>query len=155
LAQAYPGGVDAFARDCPNQTFCSDGKLSRVGFLSLRDARFFVSTLESYGLVHGLGGAAIDIAVVDQNHGSTLPCLWLEFGHAEEGVALAWLAGRRPGRLYVPRGWDRDRLDAFEFAPAEPFVHRMRFIKTEDDLDWYQDRRTGEVFSIGPVFRRH
>ena len=32
LERKYPGGVDGYARDCPNRTFCADEYLTRVGF---------------------------------------------------------------------------------------------------------------------------
>jgi len=38
-ARLYPGGVDGLERDCPNKTFCSDGLLARIGFMSVVDAR--------------------------------------------------------------------------------------------------------------------
>ncbi len=34
LEEKYPGGLDAYANDCPNQTFCCDGELTRVGFMT-------------------------------------------------------------------------------------------------------------------------
>src|SRR5947209_6051739 len=37
----FPGGMLAFARSCPNQTFCTDGTISRVGFMVQQDAETF------------------------------------------------------------------------------------------------------------------
>ena len=37
LESLHPGGVSGFAADCPNRTFCSDGVLTRAGFISPDD----------------------------------------------------------------------------------------------------------------------
>jgi hypothetical protein len=151
----YPDGVEGFARDCPNATFCSDGHLSRVGFMSARDSGFFVQLLQACGLDHRPEGAAGDVVVVDQNTGPAQPCLWLEFGHNPAGIALAWHAAHRPGRLVVPRGWDDDRIDALHCMPDTPFPRRLRYLRTEDSQDWFQDRRTGELLCVESAFVTH
>jgi hypothetical protein len=155
LEAHYPHGVDGFARDCPNATFCSDGRLSRVGFMSMRDTGFFVQLLQACGLDYRSEGPAGDVVVVDQNTGSAQPCLWLELGHNAEGIALAWHASHRPGRLVVPFGWDSDRIDAFQHAPGTPFTRRLRYLRTEDWQDWFQDRRTGELLCVESAIVTH
>lgn len=155
LASRYPGGVGGYAADCPNHTFCSDGRLARVGFLSPRDVRFFVEMLEFHGLVGQHGAASIDIAVVDQNQGPDPCCLWLDFGHLPNGTAHCWPAGEEAGRLAVPHGWEPGLLDAFEHVPGEPFTRRIRYLRTEDNLDWFQDRSTGQLIGVGRTFVTH
>jgi hypothetical protein len=155
LDSCYPGGVSGYAADCPNHTFCSDGRLTRVGFLSPRDVRFFVEMLESHGLVSRRGAASIDIAIVDQNQGPDPCCLWLDFGHLPDGTAQCWPAGEEVGRLAVPHGWEPGLLDAFEHVPGEPFTRRMRYLRTEDNLDWFQDRSTGQLIGVGRTFVTH
>lgn len=155
LETHYPQGVEGFARDCPNGTFCSDGRISRVGFMSARDTGFFLQLLQACGLDHRSEGPAGNVVVVDQNTGPAQACLWLEFAHHEAGVALAWHAGFRPGRLVVPFGWDEDRIDAFRYAPNLPFPRRLRYLRTEDSHDWFQDRRTGELLCMESAFVTH
>jgi hypothetical protein len=155
LAARYPHGVEGFARDCPNATFCTDGRISRVGFMSARDTGFFLQMLQACGLDHRPQGAAGDVVVVDQNAGPAQPCVWLEFGHNEAGIALAWHASHRPGRLVVPHAWDDERMDAFRYAPGTPFARRLRYLRTEDCQDWFQDRRTGELLCIDSAFVTH
>src|SRR5512134_2405265 len=127
LERHYPGGVMGFARDCPNASFCSDGRISRVGFLGQRETAFFLGVLAACGLAcpAGPGVAAGDAVVVDQNTGPVQPCLWLECGQSEEGVAICWHAGHRPGRLYVPFNWESDRAAAFRATPGIPFRRRL------------------------------
>jgi hypothetical protein len=155
LDSSYPGGVAGYAADCPNHTFCTDGRLTRVGFLSPQDVRFFLEMLESHGLVHRNGAASVDIAVVDQNQGPDPCCLWLEFGHLFDGTAQCWPAGEEAGRLVVPYGWEPGLLAAFEPSPGEPFTRRMRYLRTEDNLDWFQDRSTGQLIGVERTFVTH
>ena len=155
LDARYPGGVMRYAADCPNNTFCSDGRLTRVGFLSMRDVQFFVEMLESHGLTGASAAASGDIAIVDQNQGPDPNCLWVDFGHLPDGIAHCWLAGEPTGRLIVPHNWEPGLLDAFEHAPGEPFARRMRFLRTEDNLDWFQDRSTGQLIGVGRTFVTH
>jgi hypothetical protein len=155
LEARYPQGVEGLARDCPNATFCSDGRISRVGFMSARDTSFFLQVLRACGLDHRAEGPAADVLVVDQNTGPAQPCVWLEFGHNQAGVALAWHAGHPPGELVVPHGWDDDRIDAFRCAPGTPFPRRLRYLRTEDSHDWFQDRRTGELLCVECAFVTH
>lgn len=155
LAQRYPGGVEGFARDCPRASFCSDGRISRAGFLSPRDTRFFLGLLEACGL-HWAGGAhAPEVALVDQNVGLLHPCLWVEFGHARDGIPSCWHAAHRPGRLVVPAQWPAQRDEAFETTPDVAFPRQVRFLRTEDRLDWYQDRRTGALLYVDSPFVTH
>jgi hypothetical protein len=155
LAAHYPRGVDGFAFDCPNATFCSDGCLSRIGFLSLRDTTVFLQLLQASGLDCRAEAYARDVVVVDQNTGPLQPCVWLELGRNEAGIALAWHAGHPPGRLVVPFGWDSDRMEAFQYAPGTPFTRRLRYLRTEDRQDWFQDRGTGELLCVESAIVTH
>lgn len=155
LEEKYPGGVPGFARDCPKSTFCTDGHISRVGFMCVRDTLFFAGMLEACRLNCSREGPAGELVIVDQNTGPAQPCLWLEFGHNRDGVAMGWHACRPPGDLHVPEGWDPKRIDAFPCLPGVPFPRRLRFLRTEDTQDWYHDRRTGELLCLDRVFTTH
>jgi hypothetical protein len=50
IEQGFPGGLLAFQNACPNKTLCSDGLLTRVGFMMLDDANFFLLRLIAQGL---------------------------------------------------------------------------------------------------------
>lgn len=108
----YPGGVVAFARDCPNASFCSDGYLARVGFLSPHDVDFLLNVLEGHGVIHLAGGVAIDAVVVDQHEGPLSPCLWIEFGTDGDGIACCRAADAPDMPIAVPPGWDPSCHDA-------------------------------------------
>ena len=108
VSRRYPDGLHGYARDCPNGSFCTDGRLARVGFLSPHDVDFHLGLLEALGFVHLRGGTAIDAVVVEQQEGPLSPCLWLAFGHDREGIAMSWQVDGPPGPMAVPRGWEPD-----------------------------------------------
>lgn len=101
----YPGGIAAYRADVPNSTFCTDGSLTRVGFMSPLDVKEFHSRLASrIGVAIPTGGEWFDLAAVDQFEGPTLPTPWLQVGEVD-GVAAAWLEGEIPGPLAAPANW--------------------------------------------------
>lgn len=112
LQARYPGGLAGYARDCPNASFCSDGHLARIGFLSPHDVDFLLNLLEAHGVVHLAGGIARDAVVVDQHEGALSPCLWLDFGTDADGIACCRAADEPDVPLAVPAGWDPSCHDA-------------------------------------------
>lgn len=96
INKGFIGGWRGFLNAVPNNTLCADDDLARVGFMSPPDVEEFVRHLERAGLVFTSNGKALDIAVVDQMRGPTIPAEWLEFAHlALSGnggkVAACWL----------------------------------------------------------------
>jgi hypothetical protein len=86
----FQGGPAAFVRVIPNQTFCTDGELLRVGFMSPDDVRDFVEMLERNGLQFNLANPddddlsnlagrrpERDIVIIDQLNGPTVECDWV------------------------------------------------------------------------------
>lgn len=136
INRSYQGGWDGFVARVPNSTLCSDAQLARIGFLDPASVKTFIGQVESCGLVFMAEGKCVDITVVDQQRGPTMPCDWLEFtrlpmdgGH----VGACWLfEGPRsaagvhlPGRqlqLATPVGW------TFKGSLSEQF----RFVPTQD-----------------------
>ena len=134
----FPGGWRQFVRAVPNDTLCTDEEIIRVGFMSRPDVEEFTDQLEKEGLVFARNRQAVDIAVVDQVNGPTLPNSWLEFARlsltgSDNKVSACWLfEGKRNGAgihmpsmqmsLATPEGWRyEDSLSAnFKFVPDEP-----------------------------------
>jgi hypothetical protein len=124
VEQHTAGGWNAFMSIIPNNTFCTDEEIARIGFLAPADVNEFIDRLKDMGLTFLDDRGAVDLAVVDQQHGPTTPCDWLEFGHLPFGdgggkVAACWLfTGPRiahglhlPGlsmQLVTPAGWQYD-----------------------------------------------
>jgi hypothetical protein len=147
LKRGYPDGLDGFARDCPNGSFCSDGVLARVGFLARKDAEYFLSMLTSAGLTVKSRDVYIDAALIDQNTGPVATCLWLELGRERDGTPVCWHVAARRGVLHVPEGWEPSpSFNAAGFL-GRPFGKLLRHLRGEAGRDWFHDRSSGKVFS--------
>src|SRR5690348_3313582 len=64
IGERFPGTLSASVSLCPNETLCTDGKVTRVGFMSLADAEIFLSALAERGLTPAEKGVSVDAAVV-------------------------------------------------------------------------------------------
>ena len=156
LEAKYPGGWQAFATEVPNHTLCSDTEIARVGFMAPNDVESYVSHLETYGLRFLVDGECDEIAVVDQLRGPTLPCDWLEFGHTcmsgtSNHCAACRLLGSRSDCLYTPEGWvfEGSLSDRPNLVPTSQVDQTMKFLRHENGLDVYLDRRTGKEVYVG------
>lgn len=148
------GGWSAFRAMIPNATGCWDDRLARVGFMTPTDVEAFVSMLEACGLVFRSGGEAVDLAVVDQVRGPTVPAPWLQVGrvpHAGKHIMVAWINGEEPSRIAVPAGWKMEgSLSASHgFVPTGTEDDRIKFLRREGGVDVYLDLRTGKEVYVG------
>src|SRR5215467_646371 len=96
IDRAFDGGWRAFVSSVPNATLCTDDQIARVGFMDPKAVENFVKGLEAAGLVFLRSGRCVDIAVIDQQRGPTMPCEWIEFAQIPFGksggkVAACWL----------------------------------------------------------------
>jgi hypothetical protein len=145
LATKYPGGVEAYERDAPNQTFCTDGSLCRIGFMMLSDAERFVADLAGKGLMPFLDGSAEDVALVGKMAGSK-PCKWITVGQFRS-VPIAWLAGMNAGDLFAPAGWTPEK--AVQPMSSAEAKSRLEFVRRQDSVDVYRDKTTGQEYYVG------
>lgn len=110
----FPGGLSRFLSRVPNQTYCSDGSLIRVGFMTPVDVSVWVQLLEDQGLdfIREIDGEhwAIDIVVVDQVEGPTCKCNWIETEFVDD-VRWVWSAEDIPGELVTPLNWRHENHD--------------------------------------------
>lgn len=159
IAERFKGGWRAFQRAIPNATGCYDDDLARVGFMAPADVEAFVSLLEAGGLIFQRNGQAVDLAVVDQLRGTTVPAPWLEFGQVELfeagiRVCACWPAGQKLDGLALPVGWKfkGSLSDRPGFAAQGTDGDRLKFLRHEEGLDVYLDLVTGkEVYSGRPA----
>lgn len=149
LDEKYPGGLEAYRAAVPNETWCSDGKLTRVGFMRPEDVVNYLGVLRARsGLVTDIDGRWIDVAVVDQLTGPTAPCNWVKFERQAQH-SHAWRLGFPPGRLAKPEHWVPGGLQfhsdtsslVIEDKPDAPGVHTA------------VDAPTGEVTYLATVFQ--
>ena len=115
IRDKYFGGVKAFMDDIPNSTFCTDGSLGRVGFMSLDDAFFFSAELMKKGLGSLRGDREnTDIAYAVQDVGLIDECSWLVVerlsidAHDHEVTACS-LVGESQQGLSVPKDWSYEQ----------------------------------------------
>ena len=156
ISAKYPGGSDAFRQVVRNSTYCADGELARVGFMTPMDTERFVKQLQQLGFVHLNDESAADIVVVDQVQGPLSACSWVEFGHAFlEGKEKRIAIGRSPGStdksIALPDGWrfENSLSASHTFVPTEKIDESLDFKRHENGLDVYVDRKTGKEIFVG------
>jgi tetratricopeptide (TPR) repeat protein len=146
-----PGGMLAFVHSCPNQTFCTDGTISRVGFMVQNDAQTFANRLGAAGLAPSLTEAASEIALVIQGQGFFYPCDWLQLG-LFEGYPSVWLAGTDRGTLFIP---ELD-LNSGMAPPIRQSELRESFdfigLKANGKVEVYRHKTTGALRYVGRPF---
>ena len=147
LEEKYPGGLAGYRSDCPNRTFCADDHLCRVGFMVPTDVGYFVDTLERLGLKPFQGDMAHDVVVIDQTHGPTTDCDWIEGGWHPDGYTMAWLAGTEPGPLMVLDGWTEGQSLRMKLIPTEEQQDRLLELGMDQGMTVALDLKTGrEIF---------
>ena len=92
VEERFPGGMAAFPQIVPNQTFCTDGTISRVAFMVAEDASRFIDRLVAGGIVLSLERAYDEIAVVVEGVGFRTHCNWLQLGLLRVILLSGWQA---------------------------------------------------------------
>jgi tetratricopeptide (TPR) repeat protein len=144
IERKYPGGLQQFGQHSPNNTYCCDDHLVRIGFMVYKDATAFAA-----GLMQDYGVEEQELAIVDQFRGPLTPRDWLKCAQHNDGWSLCWLPGTDPTQLCAPGWWSpeaaRGRLN---FVPPNE-VENYEFIRHEDGVDVYRDKTTGELQYVG------
>ena len=175
IDERYEGSWEAFMADLPNKTYCTDGEIVRVGFMSPEDVEVFVKNLESKGLRFIVDEESIDIAVVDQLYGPTCKCKWLGYGKLDYGVsgqvATCWLCqdnnlsyqltngediqdnrmAKFSIELSTPDGWQYEGSlsQEFIFVSLKRKNECMKYLRMEGNLEVYLDKETGKEVYMG------
>ena len=120
IQNKYFGGISAFYASIPNDTYCSDGLLCRVGFMSDADAHFYISELMNNGLHRPLKNEKnTDIAYAQQDIGLVQPCSWLTTGpfvidHENHTVLACSLNNDPQQGLAVPPHWSYEQYASLQ-----------------------------------------
>jgi tetratricopeptide (TPR) repeat protein len=138
-----PGGVDAFLAGAPSQAVCTDGRLSRIGFMAHDDMERYRAKLEATGL-GDLTVAEVEVAAVAANDPSHLPS-WLRVGRYG-GCLAAWLADHDPEPLVVPFSWQPVSLS---YHSPEDVAANLELVGRQGSLDVYRNKTTGETLYVG------
>lgn len=154
IERIVQGDWARFEAIVPNRTGCSDGELSRVGFMHPDDAQAFVEALERFGLTHwDAAGAALDFVVADQRSGARGSCPWLEWStvpmdSAGGHIRVVRLKGSTNPDYFTPNGWAYEGSLSQRGGSLEPGnARQFRFLRREGDSDVLVDLKTGhEVY---------
>jgi hypothetical protein len=152
LNELFPGGETAYAQRCPNATYCNDGVLTRVGFMTPRDVQLFTGALQRLGFAFlDDAGGAVDFVVIDEREGPTTPCAWVEFAEGEL-IAAAWLRGSGTlADVHCPPGW-KPREEPLTFVPNAE-AGRLEPLGRRGPTDVYFDRELRQTSYVGSPFR--
>ncbi len=116
----------------PGGSLWDDENLIRFGFMTPQDTGVWVRQLEDLGFVFydkvDSGFRSRDLVVVDQRHGPTCECSWIE-SEIRDGIRWAWEAGKPPG--------------SFD-PPVDLSKRNMRYVPLSDsnDLPWSSEFAT-------------
>jgi tetratricopeptide repeat protein len=150
VEERLPGGMREYQESCPNGTFCTDGEICRVGFMTSRDAHEYLVELKQQGFVMPDRGGSPDVAIIDEVEGLRFPCDWLELRRVSLGkhgsAQVAWTLGTPLTKLVAPPGWKPGQT---VMRRLEDVRERCEFLGTTDGVDVYRDRETGETFYVG------
>jgi hypothetical protein len=152
-----PGGLDAYHRQLPNQTYCHDDQLCRVGFMTEVEAMAHAARLVSSGLRGPVEGPSPDLAIVCAKAGHLIPCDWLELqvcwcksDEHQVGVMVAKLPGEDVTQFAAPAGW---RPVPMTLISAEDLKATYELVKEERNgggsVETYRHRQTGDLIYIG------
>jgi hypothetical protein len=161
IEEKYPGGVDRYAEDCPNGTFCMDKDIARVGFMSPEDVDVFIDNLELLGLTCVNDRKYDEIAVVVQFKGFILPCEWLEvlevkLFEGNQKLTVCQIKDSAFSGIALPCGWNYETSLSKKvvMVESEGTDKRMKFLRHEDGVDYFQDALTGQELFIDRGIRR-
>lgn len=146
IRDRYPGGIAQYRRDRPNDSFCSDGLVTRVGFSARPDIQAFVQRLQKQGLTLFRRGCFLDIAIIDEHRGTRAPCYWMSFGKHSQGVSFVYLAGSDPNKLLaVPNGWSLESAER-QWSGKPGYDEggvELLFLRRDGSSDVFLNRQTG------------
>jgi hypothetical protein len=155
IEEKYPGGVDQYAEDCPNGTFCMDKDIARVGLMSPEDVDVFIDNLELLGLTCVNDRQYDEIAVVAQFKGFILPCEWLEcldvkIFEGDQKMMVCQIKGSDFSGVALPHGWNFETSLSKKgvMVESEDTDKRMKFLRHEDGVDYFLDALTGQELFI-------
>ena len=156
LIRAFPGGPSQYEQLVPNATLCSDGVLTRVGFMHPNDVGVWIERLEDIGLTfirkRPDGSAeAVDFVVLDQLQGPTCDCPWIST-EVVDGIRWAWLTQYDKGDLATPVGWVPQNSAGLKFHPNEEVAGMV--IARGELMDESVNMDSGATEYIGRPFER-
>jgi hypothetical protein len=173
INEKFSGGRNKFLSTIPNNTYCSDNELHRIGFMSPNDVERYIDILLGGGLEFIRENKFIDIAVVDMLRGPTIDCEWLGFSrskffsgldqyiHAEDEFSIVWQSSdsnsneiptddKNTCNIVVPDGWNPDKaIYGSDFVSNEKFEKELVELDNDNGVKKYLFAETGKIVYIG------
>ena len=157
----FPGGMSGFLESYPGGHNCTDGEITRVGFMHESDVVKYVQFLESLGLVFvDDDDKAVDICVIDFYYGPWSDCDWLDSGeffpedYPNKRILYTRLVGSKLKKveelnnIAVPEVWTIDsEFSDNDYEPTK--LEDIDYIGTEGTLDVYFDKKKGKKIYLG------
>jgi hypothetical protein len=122
------------------------------------DVRAYVERLEQKGLRYvDATGNAVNVVVVDQLTGLRAACAWAGYGRLQIDddpthiVAVCFAVPSRVKGVAMPRGWrfETSLTARHRFVETDRLNEQLEFVRTENGVDVYRDRVTGQEFYVG------
>lgn len=155
LEASYPNGVGGYARDCPNQSFCSDGILTRVGFMDSSETRAWFEMLKTR-LQHLHSATSAHVAVISQSDGFLTACDWLDGGTIEgQDVGIVWLKGKERGVFAAPLGWSLEQSKGLRHFSEDELRKRVLDLGLGEAIDMDTGHRIYTSFDNAPMIPDH
>ena len=149
IDDAIPGGMAGYRAMVPNGSFCTDGRLVRVGFAAPPDVGAFYEHLRQFGLRLDDDERFLDIAIVDQYEGPTFPCPWLRFERHAEGYSSVRLVDEPLSQpVAAPEGWTPENSAKLKFTPTEDANEHFIGMGSENGAETVLDTRTGQFVYV-------
>jgi hypothetical protein len=104
------------------------------------------AVLLSRGIVAFEGDRFQEMAFVDQRHGPTAPCDWLEWATHPEGYSYCWLAGTDPEPMLAPVDWTPQQSRDLVFHDYRDQPGRCLMLGLEEEHEVWLDFATGALF---------
>jgi len=157
IIDRYSGGWPAFRDNQSNETLCADGELIRVGFMTIDDTKQFVENLSEYNIAYMSKGKATDLVVADQQRGFAIPCDWAECGKVcldedpTKEIIACRMIGSKVDEIALPEGWNYENSLShnFTFFESDSIPEPLEFVRHENGIDIYSNKKTGEEKYVG------
>jgi len=154
INRLYPNGIQGVEDECPNQTFCTDGNIARIGFMNFNDANAYTNKLKDYGMTHKISGICIDFTQFSGELGLEPGCDWINLDQDKIGYFFAWLSGTEQGQIILPAGFEPDpSKNSLIYYSPEDSEKYLEFVRVEGNIRVFRDTRTGETRYVGSTRR--
>ncbi|MEO0414859.1 MAG: hypothetical protein AAF226_07905, partial [Verrucomicrobiota bacterium] len=143
------GGRDGLYPFIPEGcAFVYDEHLTRASFMSGAGSDSLLQDLERAGMELGEDYVILYPYIPDVEQYPD----WLCYGQWGKAT-IAWLEGTSPDSVSAPEGWSPD-AEPLQHYSAEEVAEKLEYLRTEDDVDVFLHKDTGEeVYSVASKSR--